>query len=103
MNPSRVFLYHRLNSEAFELVAIDVLNLDALFRILTVYRPPVSDNDNDSIASHDFKVLIERLQQLTDVDSIDLVNDIGVNINLLLHFDKHILIVLGVFSHRFII
>jgi len=61
-----------INSEAFELVAIDVLNLDAPFRIVTVYRPPVSDSD--PIALHDIKVLIECLQQLSDVDSTIVIN-----------------------------
>jgi len=61
-----------INSEAFELVAIDVLNLDAPFRIVTVYRPPVSDSD--PIALHDIKVLIECLQQLSDVDSTVVIN-----------------------------
>ena len=40
-----------IKSESFELVAIDVLNLEAPLRIVTVYRPPVSDKD--PIAIHD--------------------------------------------------
>jgi len=57
-----------INSEALKLVAIDVLNLDAPLRIVTVYRPPISDSD--PIALHDMKVLIECFQQLSDVDSL---------------------------------
>jgi len=47
-----------INSEAFELVVIDVLNLDAPFRIVTLYRPPVSDSD--PIALHDIKGTLAR-------------------------------------------
>jgi len=61
-----------INSKAIELLAIDVLNLDAPFHIVTVYRPPVSDSD--SIVLHDIKVTIECLQQLPDVDSTVVIN-----------------------------
>ena len=61
-----------INSDSFELVAIAVFNLDAPFRIITVYRPPVSDSD--PIALRDMKVLIDCLQQLSDVDSPVVIN-----------------------------
>ena len=40
-----------IKSDSFELVAIDVLHLEAPLRSVTVYRPPVSDSD--PIAIHD--------------------------------------------------
>jgi len=60
------------SSNAFELIAINKLNLDAPVRIITVYRPPVADSDPVDI--DDMSILHDCLRHLCDIDFSVTVN-----------------------------
>jgi len=59
-------------SNAFDLIAIDILNLEAPVRMVTVYRPPATDTY--PIAITDTKLLIDSLRHICDVDFSVIIN-----------------------------